>query len=97
MFAGSPVKRAGRDRFLRNVLIAIGNAAPGDPQLTAAARHCLDDTSPLVRATAVWAFARLVPQSLWSSERDGRLGMEQETIVREEWLQPLGREDRWNR
>ena len=50
LFAGSPVKRTGRDRFLRNVLIAIGNAPEPTPDLVAAARHCLDDASPLVRA-----------------------------------------------
>src|SRR5262252_8114643 len=61
MFAGSAVKRTGRNRFLRNVLIAIGNAAPGKPELIAAALRCLDDASPLVRAAAVWALARLTP------------------------------------
>jgi len=53
MFAGTSIKRIGRDRFLRNVLIAIGNS--GDPALAQAARDCLDDASPLVRASAVWA------------------------------------------
>jgi epoxyqueuosine reductase len=52
MFAGSAVKRIGRNRFLRNVLIAIGNAPMAAPELVAAAERCLDDESPLVRATA---------------------------------------------
>src|SRR5712671_6674107 len=69
LFAGSPVKRTGRDRFLRNVLIAIGNAPPGDPRLIAAAHRCLNDQSPLVRAAAVWAFSRLVPANVWVAER----------------------------
>jgi epoxyqueuosine reductase len=85
LFAGSPIRRTGRDRFLRNVLIAIGNAAAGDPDLVAAARRCLDDNSPLVRAAAVWAFWRLAPARQWAAERDRRLAREQESLVREEW------------
>ena len=84
MFAGSPVKRTGRDRFLRNVLIAIGNAAPGEPELLAAARRCLDDNSPLVRAAAVWAFMRLAPVRS-AIERAGRLSREEDPLVRAEW------------
>jgi epoxyqueuosine reductase len=56
-FAGTPIKRTGRDRFLRNVLIAIGNS--GDPALAGEALRLLDDASPLVRGMAVWALARL--------------------------------------
>ena len=86
MFAGTPVKRTGRDRFLRNVLIAIGNAVPGDPELIDAAHRRLDDSSPLVRATAVWAYSRLAPASLWEAERARCLEREPESLVREEWL-----------
>ena len=57
-FAGSPIKRTGRDRFVRNVLIAIGNS--GKVDLAPAARRLLDDASPLVRAMAVWALGRLL-------------------------------------
>jgi epoxyqueuosine reductase len=57
LFAGSPVKRIGRDRFVRNVLIAIGNS--GDAQLAPAARALLDDASELVRAMAAWALEEL--------------------------------------
>ena len=83
LFAGSPIKRTGRDRFLRNVLIAIGNGDPGDPVLVAAARRCLDDPAPLVRAAAVWAAMRLAPLS--KAERARHLAAEVEPIVREEW------------
>ncbi|MGH7061574.1 MAG: tRNA epoxyqueuosine(34) reductase QueG, partial [Stellaceae bacterium] len=83
LFAGSPIKRTGRNRFLRNVLIAIGNGDPGDPVLVAAARRCLDDPAPLVRAAAVWAAMRLAPLS--KAERALRLAAEAEPIVREEW------------
>jgi len=84
MFAGSPIKRTGRDRFVRNVLIAIGNATPWESELLAAARHCLDDNSPLVRATAVWAFTRLAPVQS-ATERAGRLPREEDPLVRAEW------------
>ena len=57
-FRGSPVKRIGRDRFVRNVLIAIGNS--GERQLAPAAEGLLGDSSPLVRAMAVWALSRLL-------------------------------------
>ncbi len=57
LFRASPIKRIGRDRFVRNVLIAIGNS--GDADLAAEAERRLDDASPLVRATAVWALKRL--------------------------------------
>jgi epoxyqueuosine reductase len=56
-FAGSPVKRIGRDRFLRNVLIAIGNSEVTG--LKSAAQQHLADPSPLVREAAVWALGRL--------------------------------------
>jgi epoxyqueuosine reductase len=84
MFAGSPVKRTGRDRFVRNVLIAIGNATLGEPELLEAARRCLDDHSPLVRAAAVWAFTRLAPVRS-ATERAGRLSREEDPLVRAEW------------
>jgi epoxyqueuosine reductase len=56
-FAGGPIKRIGHARFLRNVMIAIGNS--GDRALIGAARNGLGADSPLVRAMAVWALARL--------------------------------------
>ncbi|MEP0521745.1 MAG: tRNA epoxyqueuosine(34) reductase QueG [Hyphomicrobiales bacterium] len=52
-FSGSPIKRIGRNRFLRNVLIAIGNS--GDKELQTAARPYLTDSDPVVRETAEWA------------------------------------------
>jgi epoxyqueuosine reductase len=85
LFAGSPVKRTGRNRFLRNVLIAIGNAEPGDRELVEAARQRLDDASPLVRAAAVWAFARLAPAERFAVERAQRRAGETEPLVCEEW------------
>ena len=57
LFAKSPVKRVGRDRFVRNVLYAIGNS--GDADLAGVARELLDDPSDIVRDAAEWALARL--------------------------------------
>jgi epoxyqueuosine reductase len=85
LFAGSPVKRIGRDRFLRNVLIAIGNGEPGSERLIAAARRSLDDLAPLVRAAAVWALARLAPPSLYETQRSLRLTAEEHPLVLAEW------------
>ena len=59
-FRGTPIKRTGRDRFLRNVLIAAGNS--GDATLVPLVEARLEDASPLVRAMAVWALSRLAPQ-----------------------------------
>ena len=58
-FSGTPIKRTGRDRFLRNVLIAAGNS--GDASLVPQIEALLADTSPLVRAMAVWALSQLAP------------------------------------
>ena len=82
-FAGTAVKRIGRDRFLRNVLIAIGNVPAPTAELAQAARRCLDDKSPLVRASAVWALGRIAPEI--AVEAPARLGRENDATVREEW------------
>ncbi|MBX5205155.1 tRNA epoxyqueuosine(34) reductase QueG [Rhizobium sp. NZLR1] len=57
-FSGSPVKRIGRDRFIRNVLIAAGNS--GETALVGQCRLLADDASPVVRGMAVWALSRLM-------------------------------------
>lgn len=57
LFAKSAIKRIGRARFIRNVLIAIGNS--GDASLVEETERLLDDESPLVRGAAVWALGRL--------------------------------------
>jgi epoxyqueuosine reductase len=90
LFAGTAIKRTGRDRFVRNVLIAIGNGPAGDPQLIAAARSRLDDASPLVRAAAVWGFGRLASAAEYEAERRRRLPEEADSIVREEWQRREG-------
>ncbi len=82
LFAKSPVKRTGRDRFLRNVLIAIGNS--GTPSLASEAERLLADASPLVRGAAVWALARLAPERA-ARLADERLERESDAAVHEEW------------
>lgn len=59
VFASSPVKRIGRARLLRNVLVAIGNS--GDSGMLASVEARLGDAEPLVRGAAVWALSRLAP------------------------------------
>jgi len=87
-FSKSPIKRSGRDRFVRNVLIAIGNS--GDPALAAAARERLDDASPLVRGAAVWALARLSDPAAFAEIAAARQLREKDNTVAEEWDAALG-------
>jgi len=82
-FAGSPIKRIGRDRFVRNVLIAIGNS--GDPGLATNARALLNDASPLVRAMAVWALARLLPETEFAELYSTLEAIEADETVLGEW------------
>ena len=58
-FAGSPVKRSGRDNFIRNVLIALGNMAKPQAAHIEAVEARLDDVSDVVRASAVWALTQM--------------------------------------
>jgi epoxyqueuosine reductase len=83
LFSGSPVKRIGRDRFVRNVLIAIGNS--GDVSLVDVAMARLDDASPLVRAMAVWALSQLLARDEFVALRDRFKPGEQDDAAREEW------------
>ncbi|RUU06525.1 tRNA epoxyqueuosine(34) reductase QueG, partial [Mesorhizobium sp. USDA-HM6] len=83
-FSGSPIKRIGRDRFVRNVLIAAGNS--GDESLTPIVRGLLDDGSPLVRGAAVWALSRLMPRRDLAKLAASALQTEGDATVRDEWL-----------
>jgi epoxyqueuosine reductase len=83
VFRGSPVKRIGRDRFVRNVLIAIGNS--GDAALAASAEARLDDESPLVRAMAVWALKRLLPSEAFAVLAERHAERETDAAVQEDW------------
>ncbi|RWA58141.1 tRNA epoxyqueuosine(34) reductase QueG [Mesorhizobium sp.] len=83
-FSGSPIKRIGRDRFIRNVLIAAGNS--GDAALAGAVRALLGDASPLVRGAAVWALSRLLPDTEFAERAATALATEDDMTVRDEWL-----------
>ena len=86
LFAKTPVKRTGRDRFLRNCLIAAGNSANG--ALAAPIADCLDDPSPLVRGAAVWALGKLEHRRLrrMAAKRQGEV----DDDVSHEWQLALG-------
>jgi epoxyqueuosine reductase len=83
LFRKSPVKRVGRDRFIRNVMIAIGNS--GDAGLAAVAEARATDASPLVRAMAVWALSRLVDETEFSRLAALHMSAEQDVDVLAEW------------
>ena len=87
LFSGSPVKRVGRDRFVRNVLIAAGNSA--DASLAGPCRALLTDASPLVRGAAIWALSRLDPGAAFSALAQQALKSETETDVVAEWRAAL--------
>ncbi len=83
LFRKSPIRRIGRDRFIRNVLIAIGNS--GDARLVEHPRRLLADPSALVRAMAVWALSRLLNWSEFEMLRDNYLPFESDSDVQKEW------------
>jgi epoxyqueuosine reductase len=85
-FAGSPIKRTGRDRFVRNVLIAIGNS--GDATLAEVAEERLEDASPLVRAMAVWALGQLLEPDALAQLSQHHRPREQDAAVLAEWVAP---------
>lgn len=82
-FAGTPIKRTGRDRFVRNVLIAAGNS--GDTGLLPHIEPLLGDASPLVRAMAIWAMRELTGDDVHDSLRHRYLAREGDNDVRAEW------------
>jgi epoxyqueuosine reductase len=86
LFAKSPVKRTGRDRFVRNVLIAIGNC--NDRALVGAAEHLVTDASALVRGAAIWALGRLDRERLREVAALRREG-ETDAEVAAEWKAAL--------
>ena len=84
-FSGSPIKRTGRDRFVRNVLIAVGNMESLSDTMRARVEACLDDAAPAVRAMAIWALARHDPARARQLSTS-RLTEEADAAVRDEWL-----------
>lgn len=85
-FAGSAIKRTGWKRFLRNVLIAVGNS--GDRDLETSVRPHLRDGDPVVRGAAVWALRQIAPADVVEAEAHTALSSEHDGGVREEWTRP---------
>ncbi|KCZ65751.1 hypothetical protein L53_00145 [Hyphomonas sp. L-53-1-40] len=83
VFSGSPVKRIGRDRFVRNVCIAIGNS--GEGALVASLLPLLDDPASVVRGSAIWALARL-DRARFATEKAVRMEPETDPGVLAEWM-----------
>ena len=86
LFAGSPVKRTGRDRFVRNVLIAVGNSAV--PALAPVAVGLLADAAPPVRGMAIWATRRLLPAAEVDLLARRYRPTEDDPSVLDEWDRP---------
>ena len=87
LFAGSPIKRIGHKRFLRNVLVALGNS--GDRELAPLAEARLGDDDATVRGAAVWAVRRLLPETQWAELRLAFLPREADMTVRSELTQDI--------
>ncbi len=83
LFSQTPIKRIGRDRFIRNVLIAIGNS--GDSGLLPTIRELLPDPAPVVRAMAIWALAQLSSEELFQELKARHEPHEADVGVRREW------------
>ena len=83
-FSKSPIKRTGRNRFVRNVLIAMGNSDA--PSLAPSAAALLDDASPLVRGAAVWASSRLMTEEKFATLAEEKSQGEADASVRDEWV-----------
>ncbi len=86
LFSKTAIKRTGRDRFVRNVLIAIGNS--GEANLAVEAERLLEDASPLVRGAAVWALSQLLPRTTLVTL--AQQYPDHDPSVREEWTAVLG-------
>ena len=86
-FSGSPIKRIGRDRFIRNVLIAMGNSRAKTP--TVDFLNLLDDSSNIVRAMAVWALGRMISGKKLKTLSAPYLKVETDANVLEEWDRAL--------
>jgi len=90
-FSGSPIKRIGRARFVRNVLIAIGNA--GDPAFASAVVPLLSDPDALVRGAGVWALARVQPWDVFRRLAAHMEKSETDEAVRAEWIAARGEKE----
>ncbi len=87
LFRKSPIKRIGRNAFLRNVHYALGNAgrASADAAILGALRGGVIDDSPLVRGAAVWGLRQSLTAEAFAAERVNHLPGELDADVRAEW------------
>jgi len=83
LFSKTAIKRSGRDRFVRNVLIALGNT--GDGAAVPVVEALLGDPAPVVRGAAVWALSRLAPWEEFARQQARHLPGEAEVDVQNEW------------
>lgn len=86
-FAGTPIKRTGRDRFLRNCLIAAGNS--NDPGLKPAVKKLIENWAepPIVRLAAIWAWRQLADKEEWQTARNAHSSKETDPAIKAEWQQ----------
>ncbi len=82
-FSGTPVRRLGRERFVRNVMVAVGNAR--DQRLAPTILARAEDEAPQVRAAAAWAARRTLAPEAWRALAARRLASERDPAVRAEW------------
>ena len=86
LFAGTPIKRSGLARFLRNVLIAAGNSR--DPTLVSHVEALLAHETAIVRGAAIWALSRLVSREDFEKFAASH-ALENDESVRDEWAMAL--------
>ncbi|NKB49416.1 MAG: tRNA epoxyqueuosine(34) reductase QueG [Alphaproteobacteria bacterium] len=83
LFSKTAIKRSGRDRFVRNVLIALGNS--GDAKIVPVVESLLDDQAPVVRGAAVWALSQLAPHDVFKRWQAEKMPHENDVDVQNEW------------
>ncbi|MEH6404386.1 MAG: tRNA epoxyqueuosine(34) reductase QueG [Sneathiella sp.] len=83
LFSGSPIKRLGRNRFIRNTLVALGNAK--DTSSLSVVTPLLKDESPIIRVAAIWCCAQLMDGASFKTLRQSHYGSELDNEVIEEW------------
>ncbi len=91
LFSGSPVKRIGRNRFIRNCLIAAGNSQ--DEALVESVQSRLDDDDPVVRGAAIWALSQLVNKAALKTIAVRYAERETDDDVKAEWQLALGNQE----
>ena len=85
LFKGSAIKRIGHARFIRNVLIAIGNSE--DPAYLPQIKRMLDHPEALIRAAAIWALSQCATSAEFAAEKNKRAAAETDAALKREWDQ----------